>query len=135
MIRRFMLFLFGAGIGSIFVYITLIKGREGVSFWESYFPEGRVKQKTISGLNLTDSTTLCLLQCHEITQNQFITMIKEADIDFEKSAPHSNPKTYFYTSENQIGSQVIFEIQLADTVATLNYFHHLTVPKDCDCTP
>lgn len=113
------------------MYITLIKDRN--RNFSSYFPEGRVKSAIFKGFKANDNKTQCILQCHEITKTQMDKMVEEGDIDFDKSKAQTEVKTYFFESKNQLGSDVIFEIQLNDTVATLNYFHHLTFPKDCDC--
>ena len=129
--RRFFLFGIGAVIGSFFVYFTLIKdrGREGYS---SYFPNGRVLKKVVQGIDTTSLNLNCWLNCNRLSVKDFRMVIKESEVDFDKSNTKADVKIFLINSQFA-GLNYTYQVNLKDTFATLNYLYTIGVERDCDC--
>lgn len=130
MVRRFMLFLIGAGLGCLFVYFTLIKDRD--RNYSSYFPNGRVLKKIDESLDSTQTKFNCLLACNRLSKTEFYTLLENGEVDFDKSETQAEPKKYLVNS-NLSGLNYLFHVTLKDSIASLDYLYTLDVERDCVC--
>jgi hypothetical protein len=130
MLRRVIIYLSGFIIGCFFVYFSLIKDR-GRDF-SGYFPNSRVLKKVSRGLDTTNTKYLCFRDCFDLKNTEFKELVLEGEVDFDKSQTETEPRKYLINS-NFHGLEYMFEVTLQDTLASLNYFYGIDVPKSCNC--
>lgn len=130
MLRRVIIYLSGFIIGCFFVYFSLIKDR-GRDF-SGYFPNSRVLKKVSRGLDTTNTKYLCFRDCFDLKNTEFKELVLEGEVDFDKSQTETEPRKYLINS-NFHGLEYMFEVTLQDTLASLNYFYGIDVPKICNC--
>lgn len=131
MARRFSLFFFGVFLGSLFVYFTLIKGRD--RNFLGWLPSPRVITKLQMTLDTTSASYSCYVNCHKWDNKSFNEAMEAGKVDFDQSSTEGNPKTYFIETHYQ-GLDYFMAFSLyGDTLSTLNSIHVLQLEKDCGC--
>lgn len=76
-----MLFLFGVAIGIFFVYAVLFRNRE----LPAWTPNGRVLQALRSAPIKLDNRTRCILDCHNVNEDDVLLIIHDGKVLFRES--------------------------------------------------
>jgi len=110
MLRRIQIYAFGFLLGSIVVYVTLIRDRDrDLGAW---LPEARVKEEVSYRFDWKDSFNTCILKCHGLDSTQFEGLVQNADVNFLESSVKEGPRVYSFEHES-----LNFQIAIKDTVA------------------
>lgn len=76
-----MLFLVGVILGTFFVYAVLFRNRE----LPAWTPNGRVLQALKSAPVKMDNRTRCILDCHQIMDEDIVMLINDGKVLFRES--------------------------------------------------
>jgi hypothetical protein len=128
---RARLFFLGFMLGCVLVYLILFRGRNR-SYW---LPENRVKEKLMKGNLIFTTHALCRMKCRAITEEKVKAILKNGNINFQKSHPHDTPcPTYAFegiTADKQL-LRIIFAS--CDSITKVVTAIDLGLEKDtCEC--
>jgi hypothetical protein len=98
MLRRIQIYAFGFFLGSIVVYVTLIRDRD--RDLGSWLPENRVKAEIKEKFYASQNE--CMLNCFDIDSLGFIDMIDEGDVVFSESDVSAVPRSYAFHRNDEI---------------------------------
>lgn len=85
--KRIALYVVGFGIGCLFAYFTLFKGKNR-GYW---LPENRVKEKIAKSRLDFSSHVKCLMECNALSEETIMNILKNGNINFQESQTHHTP--------------------------------------------
>ncbi|MDZ4823003.1 MAG: hypothetical protein SH856_06050 [Flavobacteriales bacterium] len=122
--QRLLRYLIGVGIGLIIVWVMF-----GDREWLGWTPKNRVL-KMIRAAELTVSEKAqCQLDCMAMKDADIKKFLENASVNFSKSNPHKEPKTYLLEGDEENTLRMTFDTR--DSVATL--VDVLRVGASCPC--
>jgi hypothetical protein len=134
-IRGFLAYGFGIGLGSFLVWALWLRNRDVPSFW----PEGMVKDKITNALIEPNTTNDCYLKCMETNDSLVRNLLKKGDVKFSISKTRKvAAPIYAIDTRTVSGEKVRWWIESKDS--TYNIFRIDDLPGTtknhlCDCTP
>ncbi|MCG3167068.1 MAG: hypothetical protein POELPBGB_02851 [Bacteroidia bacterium] len=114
MAKRLFYYITGFTIGAIFIYFLLMRGRS-FNFW---MPGERVKTEIIERKPVIADKALCQLACLNLNKDSIVSVIKKAEVNFDKSRVREKPCKYYLLEIAEENIQM--EFSLCDTVVMLN---------------
>jgi len=129
--RRLMLFITGIFIGSIFVYFVLFNNRE----LPAWTPNGRVIQSLKSAPIRMSGKTKCLLECHEISNEDVVLIINNGKVIFNESDIR-NKEIPEYVIRGKGTDQKFLKIKFRSVpnfTEIMNVEDGRVANPDCDC--
>jgi hypothetical protein len=134
-IRGFLAYGFGIGLGSFLVWALWLRNRDVPNFW----PEGMVKEKITDASLEINTTNECYLKCFGINDSLLRKEIGKGDVKFSISKTRRKPApVYAIDTRTNTGEKVRWWIESKDS--TYNIFRIDDLPGTtknhlCDCTP
>lgn len=98
MLRRIQIYAFGFFLGSIVVYVTLIRDRD--RDLGSWLPESRVKSEIVEKFEAGKNE--CMLNCYDIDSIGFVEMVEDGDVVFSESDVSKTPRSYAFHLNDQV---------------------------------
>jgi hypothetical protein len=132
-IRGFLAYGVGIGLGSFLVWALWLKNRDVPNFW----PEGMVKEKIMTASMEPNVTNDCFLKCMETNDSLFRSSLKKGDVKFSISKTRRKPSpVYAIDTRNSVGENTRWWIESKDS--TYNIFRIDDLPGTtknhlCDC--
>lgn len=125
MARRFLLYLFGVGLGIIVSFFFF--GDRDLDF--SYFPNARTLKHLRGQEFKVSEKAICQLDCMGVSQSYFESLFYESDLDVDFGASNVKGicKTYHVEIEDEKFAK--FNVEDCDSTSTLSYFYI----ENCDC--
>ena len=127
MLRRIRAYIIGLLLGMLLVFV-LFRDRKGI--WDSWLPEDRVIERMMASQWIMTPKAKCLMVCMDLSIQQMDNLIKESDVNFDKSDTQSKVKVYQLQWSDPLESEV--KIALGDsTKEIVEIQNKLTVACSC----
>ena len=129
--RRFFLFSFGAVLGCLLVYSTLIKGSNR-TYW---LPQNRIKELILKSKLIYSEHANCIMSCRKINKEDVSQILKNGEVNFDESNIHNTACPSYAIEGKLTGNKKIrIIITTVDSVAEVESAIDLNLKKDsCDC--
>lgn len=123
--RRFRLYLFGIGLGLLFVYAVF--GDRDVTAW---VPERKILRAIDSSEVTISPIALCQLQCNNLSKEDIPSLMTDADIDFWNSETSKKPCPLYQITTHKGKYFMIWEVcEKQEQVQLLSF----EADVECDC--
>ena len=123
--RRFRVFLFGVGLGLLFVYAVF--GDRDVTAW---FPERKILRAIDSSEVTITERAFCQLRCNNFPEEDLSNLLQGADIDFWNSDTRRKPCPHYHITSEDEKVFMIWEVCEKQKTAELLLFK---TDKNCGC--
>ncbi len=90
--RRFLFYFIGIGLGIIFVYLVVLRGRD----WPAWLPQGALIEEVLRKPREINPNSDCPPEALGIDSLQLSRMIKSASVDFKRSEVQKEPCRLYY---------------------------------------
>ena len=114
MAKRVFYYIIGFTIGAIFIYFLLMRGRS-FDFW---MPGERVKTEIIERKPVLSEKAICQLACLNLNKDSIASIIKNTEVNFDKSKVREKPCKYYLLEIS--AEKIQMDFSLCDTVVVLN---------------
>lgn len=109
--RRFLFYFIGIGLGILFVYAVVLRGRD----WPAWLPQGAVIEEIFrKPMTVTEDET-CSPQALGIDSLQLNRMIKKSKVDFKRSDVQKQPCRLYYLNTEWIEKNYEIEVSVCDS--------------------
>lgn len=126
--RRLKLYLIGVAIGSLIVYVALIKNRN--RDFAAWLPENRVLSKLATNELVVPAELQECISCLNLTKDSIIGLIKISEVDFDKSEIQDKECPVYFLETNGDDK---FELTI-ESCEKKSVLKKILVPsRDCNC--
>ena len=129
--RRLKLFLFGVLVGLIFVYFSLIRGRDRDLL--GWLPKERVLQKLKENEMVFSERSLCLLDCNDISREEVSQILLTGEVNFGKSRAKETPCPVYALEGTVNNRELVILFASCDTITNLVSAIDLSKTLVCEC--
>lgn len=120
--RRFVYYFIGIGLGVIFVYFVVLRGRD----WPAWLPQGVLIENMLKYPMSVEATGICAPRNYSIDSLQLRQLIKKAEVDFKASDVHKEPCKEYILNTTYQQQEYQMQLSLCDSTVHLNWIG----PKD-----
>lgn len=115
--RRFVFYFIGIGLGIIFVYLVVLRGRD----WPAWLPQGVVIENVLDQPMQVLASGECAPENYGIDSLQLRQLIKRADVDFKASKVHEEPCKLYILNTVYQEKDFQLEVGVCDSTVHLNW--------------
>lgn len=109
--RRFLFYFIGIGLGIIFVYLVVLRGRD----WPSWLPQGALIEEIQRKPQQIPTEGDCAPASLGIDSVQLNRMIKKASVDFKRSEVQKEPCRLYYLNTEWSEKNYEIEVSVCDS--------------------
>jgi hypothetical protein len=126
--RRLTLFLFGALLGTMFVYFFMGN--------HNYLntPTDVIKTNLVRNPVKYDKISNCQRECLSLSDNEVLEIMSEGDITFNKSEVHATPcKKYWFEGKTKSGRELNIIFGWCERETMIYNIEEVGNAKNCNC--
>lgn len=109
--RRFLFYFIGIGLGIVFVYLVVLRGRD----WPAWLPQGAVIEEIQRKPKEFNTSSDCAPNKLGIDSLQLSRMIDKAKVDFKRSEVQKEPCRLYYLNSEWSEKNYEIEVSVCDS--------------------
>jgi len=115
--RRFLYYFIGIGLGVVFVYFVVLRGRH----WPAWLPRDVIIEEILRNPIYIKAHDACAPEAFGLDSAQLAMVIKNASVDFKASKVHEKPCRIYLLKTNYGSKELNIEVAVCDSFANIDW--------------